>query len=152
MVTQIWANIGSGNGLLPDGTKPLPEPMSTHHSWGSAACTWEQFHKKCSTIHFVKWIRKIHFWYTSPRDKWVNIPFKISRRGSEAQEQINKEMFQLHLSDQQFHCPLRCAYIGGLTVHTTISRIRNKSRYFSIFKWFFFFVGVFKNKSALAQL
>ena len=23
---QIWVNIGSGNGLLPDGTKPLPEP------------------------------------------------------------------------------------------------------------------------------
>ena len=24
-----WVNIGSGNGLLPDGTKPLPEPMLT---------------------------------------------------------------------------------------------------------------------------
>ena len=30
MVTQIWVNIGSGNGLLPDGTKPLPEPLLTH--------------------------------------------------------------------------------------------------------------------------
>ena len=27
MMTEIWVNIGSGNGLLPDGTKPLPEPM-----------------------------------------------------------------------------------------------------------------------------
>ena len=27
---QIWANIGSSNGLLPDGTKPLPEPMLTY--------------------------------------------------------------------------------------------------------------------------
>ena len=26
MATKIWVNIGSGNGLLPDGTKPLPEP------------------------------------------------------------------------------------------------------------------------------
>ena len=26
MTTEIWVNIGSGNGLLPDGTKPLPEP------------------------------------------------------------------------------------------------------------------------------
>ena len=26
MATEIWVNIGSGNGLLPDGTKPLPEP------------------------------------------------------------------------------------------------------------------------------
>ena len=24
--TQIWINIGSGNGLLLDGTKPLPDP------------------------------------------------------------------------------------------------------------------------------
>ena len=29
--TWIWVNIGSGNGLLPDGTKPLPEPMLTYH-------------------------------------------------------------------------------------------------------------------------
>ena len=29
MATEIWVNIGSGNGLLPDGTKPLPEPMLT---------------------------------------------------------------------------------------------------------------------------
>ena len=26
LVTQIWVNIGSGNGLLPDSTKPLSEP------------------------------------------------------------------------------------------------------------------------------
>ena len=29
MVAQICVNIGSGNGLLPDSTKPLPEPMLT---------------------------------------------------------------------------------------------------------------------------
>ena len=27
----IWVNIGSGNGLLPDSTKPLPEPMLIYH-------------------------------------------------------------------------------------------------------------------------
>ena len=32
MATEIWVNIGSGNGLLPDGTKPLPEPMLTFHN------------------------------------------------------------------------------------------------------------------------
>ena len=37
MVTLIWVNIGSGNGLLPDGTKPLPEPMLTYHQWGNVA-------------------------------------------------------------------------------------------------------------------
>ena len=28
---EIWVNTGSGNGLLPDGTKQLPEPMLTYH-------------------------------------------------------------------------------------------------------------------------
>ena len=29
LLTPYGVNIGSGNGLLPDGTKPLPEPMLT---------------------------------------------------------------------------------------------------------------------------
>ena len=33
MPTLIWVNIGSGNGLLPDGTKPLPEPILTDHQY-----------------------------------------------------------------------------------------------------------------------
>ena len=33
MATQILVNIGSGNGWLPDGTKPLPEPMLTYHKY-----------------------------------------------------------------------------------------------------------------------
>ena len=28
---EIWVNTGSGNGLLPDGTKPLPEPVLTYY-------------------------------------------------------------------------------------------------------------------------
>ena len=28
---QIWVKIGLGNGLLPDGTKPLPKPILTNH-------------------------------------------------------------------------------------------------------------------------
>ena len=34
MVLEILVNTGSGNGLLPDGTKPLPEPMLTHWPLG----------------------------------------------------------------------------------------------------------------------
>ena len=32
--SQILVNIGSGNGLLPDGTKPLPEPMLNYRKYG----------------------------------------------------------------------------------------------------------------------
>ena len=31
LATWIWVNIDSGNGLLSDGTKLLPEPMLTYH-------------------------------------------------------------------------------------------------------------------------
>ena len=40
--TSGWINIGSGNGLLSDSTKPLPEPMLTCHQWGSMTTTWGQ--------------------------------------------------------------------------------------------------------------
>ena len=30
MALEILVNTGSGSGLLPDGTKPLPEPMLTY--------------------------------------------------------------------------------------------------------------------------
>ena len=33
MATRIQVNTGSGNDLLPDGTKPLPEPMLTNDQW-----------------------------------------------------------------------------------------------------------------------
>ena len=40
---QHW----SGNGLLPDGIKPLPEPMFIYHQTDSVSYTWRQFHRKC---------------------------------------------------------------------------------------------------------
>ena len=39
--TKIWVNIGSGNGLLPDGTKPLPEPMLTLSLMRFCGIYWE---------------------------------------------------------------------------------------------------------------
>ena len=42
--TYIWANISLGNALLPDGTKPLPEPIQINQ-WGCVAFIGGQFHK-----------------------------------------------------------------------------------------------------------
>ena len=39
MVTQILVNIGSVNGLLPDDTKPLPEPVLTYQQLDSVPLT-----------------------------------------------------------------------------------------------------------------
>ena len=36
--TLMWVNTGSGNGLLPDGIKPLPEPMLTYHQSSKMLC------------------------------------------------------------------------------------------------------------------
>ena len=58
MVASNWVNIrlntGPCNGLLPDGTKPLPESMLTYDQWGSVTITWGLFHE----IH-QPWITKI---------------------------------------------------------------------------------------------
>ena len=43
MAVQIWVDIGSDNGLLPDGTKPLPNSMVTYHQWGAVTFTWELY-------------------------------------------------------------------------------------------------------------
>ena len=40
MATEIWIKIGSGNGLLPDGNKPVPEPMTTNHQGDLMAFLW----------------------------------------------------------------------------------------------------------------
>ena len=37
MTSGILANIGSCNGLLPDGTNPLPGPVLTWHKLGAQA-------------------------------------------------------------------------------------------------------------------
>ena len=37
MASEIMVNTGSGNGLSPDVTKPLPEPMLTYHKQGPLA-------------------------------------------------------------------------------------------------------------------
>ena len=46
MVSEIYVNTGSGHGMLPDGTKPLPELILTNHRWGLVAFNWGQMLKK----------------------------------------------------------------------------------------------------------
>ena len=45
-MAENWVNIGSGNGLLPDGSKPLPEAMLTNDQLGLVAFFWGQFHSR----------------------------------------------------------------------------------------------------------
>ena len=45
ITSWILVNIGLGNGLFPDGTKPLPEPILIYHQWECVAFTWGQFHR-----------------------------------------------------------------------------------------------------------
>ena len=57
MATEIWVNIGSGNGLMPDNTKPLPEPMLTDHQWSSVTFIIGQFHKRCLNYQSLKCLK-----------------------------------------------------------------------------------------------
>ena len=62
ITSWILVNIGLGNGLLPDGTKPLPEPILIYHQWERVAFTWGQFHRN-----------DIYLWYD-----FENNSFKIT--------------------------------------------------------------------------
>ena len=55
-------NIGSGNGLLPDGTKPLPTPILTNHQWHLVTFTWGKFHRKSSRYLSLTWVWKLLIW------------------------------------------------------------------------------------------
>ena len=46
-------NIGSANGLFPDGTKSLPKSMLTFHWQSSVAIAWGQFHSECRSHFFL---------------------------------------------------------------------------------------------------
>ena len=54
-----WVDVGLGDGLLLDGTKPIPELIWTYHWWGPVVFTCKQFHWKCSAFQSVKWVWKI---------------------------------------------------------------------------------------------
>ena len=56
---EIWVSIGLGNDLLPDGTKPLPEPMSTDHRWSAVTFILGQFHMRLPQPSITKICLKI---------------------------------------------------------------------------------------------
>ena len=51
MMTQILVNTSPANGLMPDGTKPTPEPMLTNLQWGPVTFIWQQFHRDTSAVN-----------------------------------------------------------------------------------------------------
>ena len=74
MVTWLWVNIGSGNGMLPEDTKPLTAPMLIYHLWGQVIVSWGLFCKISQpTVNkkFQNNLRKISFKY--PRGQWVYV-------------------------------------------------------------------------------
>ena len=79
MATEIWVNIGSGNGLLPDGTMPLPEPMLTDHLWSSVAFISVQFHKTCLNHQSLKSVWKLQhkISFKFPRGQWVKHCYNV---------------------------------------------------------------------------
>ena len=75
MVTKIHINTGSGNGLLLDSTKPLPEPMLTHNHRSPLG-----LHLKANFIgKSLRYIQQNFIWKSHfkiftifPRGQWVN--------------------------------------------------------------------------------
>ena len=76
MATQIIVNIDSGNGLLPDGTKPLPVPILTNHQLSLVAFAWGQLLKKTQDIsRYLSYQfenKKFKIVAASLKNQWIN--------------------------------------------------------------------------------
>ena len=70
----IRVNIGSGNGLLPDGTKLLAAPMLTDHQWGPVTFISGQFHKRCVNHQSLKSTTYLKFDWNFPEAKELIVP------------------------------------------------------------------------------
>ena len=60
-------NIGSGNAMLPDGTKPSSAQLLANHQWSLVAFTWGQFQVKCQRHLSWVWKYKISANFVSPQ-------------------------------------------------------------------------------------
>ena len=79
---EIWVNLDSGNDLLPDGTKPLPEPILSKHQMCHLASSVSNFTRSAhafSPYHvFENYTFQI---FTFPTGQWVNAAMKVSFSG-----------------------------------------------------------------------
>ena len=75
MTVLNWVYKSSSNDLLPDGTKPLPEPMFTYHQRGPVTITWGQFLERYLSHHLLQLAWKLLFKIAvkSPKCQWVNM-------------------------------------------------------------------------------
>ena len=67
----MWLNIGSGNGLLLDSTKPLPEPVLTYHRLCPVTFIWGLFTWDTSAIDLKNHLFNLSF--KSPSGLWFDL-------------------------------------------------------------------------------
>ena len=56
--SYAWVHIGSSNGVLPDGTWPLCEPVLTFYVWDTVAFAWVQFCNEFPNYYYVESVQK----------------------------------------------------------------------------------------------
>ena len=62
----LWVNIGSGNGLLPDGTKPSPEPMMTYFPRSADELNPQEVFGDCTLRITTTFLRASELWQSTP--------------------------------------------------------------------------------------
>ena len=104
MALEILVNTDSGNGLVPDGTKPLLEPMLTYYQEGFVALIWGHYHKNIWRYQSVKidnYIFKITF--GSPRGQCINISdIHIPEKQEDMTRVSNKSESELLMGTEHF--------------------------------------------------
>ena len=103
MATKIWVNTDSGNGLLPDGTKPLPEPVLTGHQWSPATFILGQFHKRYLNHQSIKSLLKMTY-----------LKFHLNFPGANELNRVFEGILP-HIWKVCTHCPKTLTHWGRVT-------------------------------------
>ena len=133
MVTEIWVNIGSGNSLVSDGTKPSPEVILTHHQRCPVTFTWDmRYISKDMLMNLICTMCLMNKTQTKMQCCWANdinaqskLIFDASNH-AESDFQPMRDVMQ-SISHKIGKC-LCCAYRQVSNISRTISQLLINSR------------------------
>ena len=131
MVTWIWVNIVSSNGLLPDSTKPLPKPMlrNSMSPYGVTKPQWINLHCALTTklhiflIQVSSYIRQctLQFYYSYIS---IYICYRTTGISSHCTIYLNETDFICFYFDSRQYCSAREPHSRIGRPHVTFERLR----------------------------
>ena len=113
IVTAILQVMPRQVAIMPDGTKPLPEPMLIYHQRCSVAFSWMQFHRRCSWTCWKITLLKL----------WPHLP--VASESISLKQKLCDEIFVIgmaHCQNNNIQCSLWRKFINPIFLYKCIKQ------------------------------